>query len=157
MRNLLLFVFLSALLPACGPNYVYEETQIIPEEGWTYADTLDFSFSIDDTLKLYNLYLELDHTIDYGYQNLYAKVYTRFPSGERKGQTISLELADHTGAWQGDCRGEKCRFLAPIQMNAFFNEQGVYAFTLEQYMRESPVTGMQTISLKLEDTGESRQ
>jgi len=154
MRNFLLFTFLSVLLSACGPNYIYEETHLLGEEGWAYADTLDFSFPITDTTALYNLYLELEHSTIYGSQNLYTKIYTRFPSGERKGQIISLELADKVGSWQGDCRGEKCSFLAPIQMNAFFSEPGEYVFTLEQYMRESPVAGIGSVSFKLEDTGE---
>lgn len=156
MKNRLLFFLVSALLTACGPDYIYEKQYPLEEEGWAYADTLDFTFSIDDTLTLYNLYLEVTHTTDYAYQNLYTRIYTRFPSGERKGQTVSLELADRTGAWQGDCRGQTCRFLAPIQMNAFFNEPGAYVFTLEQYMRESPVAGLQTVGFKLEETGESR-
>ena len=156
MRNFLIFIFLSVLLSACGPNYLYEETTPLPKAGWTYADTLDFTLSIEDTLALYNLYLEIEHATTYSYQNLYAQIYTRFPSGERKGQTISLELADKTGAWQGDCGKENCRFLAPIQMKAFFNEVGEYVFTLEQYMRESPVEGVQAVGMKLEVTGEKR-
>ena len=156
MRNFLSFIFLSVLLSACGPNYLYDETHLLPDEGWTYADTLDFSFSIEDTMALYNLYLEIEHTTNYSYQNLYSQIYTRFPSGERISQTISLELADNTGAWQGDCSKETCLFLAPIQMNAFFNEVGEYVFTLEQYMRESPVKNVRAVGMKLEDTGEKR-
>lgn len=156
MRNLLLLAFFSVLLSACGPDYLYEETYDLEEAGWTYTDTLNFQFVIEDTLALYNLYLDVEHTTDYSYQNLYTQIHTRFPSGERMSQALSLELADKTGAWQGDCRGEKCRFLAPIQANAFFNEPGTYVITLEQYMRRSPVTGLTSIGFKLEETGSSR-
>lgn len=156
MRNLFLLSFFSVLLSACGPDYLYDETYDLEEQGWTYADTLNFQFTIDDTLALYNLYLQVEHSTDYSYQNLYTRIHTQFPSGERITQVLSLELADKAGAWQGDCRGEKCLFLAPIQPNAFFNKPGTYVITLEQYMRQSPVMGLKSIGFKLEETGKRR-
>lgn len=152
MRNLLFLAFLSILASACGPDYLYEKSFPVSEEGWAYADTVDFSFAIDDTSAVYNLYLEIDHSPDYAYQNLYARIHTRFPSGERKSQVISLELADKTGAWQGDCGKNTCAFLAPIQRNAFFKEAGAYVITLEQYMRETPIAGITAIGFKIERT-----
>ena len=144
MRNLLLLLsFLSFLLSACGPDYLYEETSDLEEAGWTYTDTLNFQFTIDDTPALYNLYLEVEHTTDYSYQNLYTQIHTQFPSGQRMSQVVSLELADKAGVW-------------PIQANAFFNEPGTYVITLEQYMRRSPVTGLTSIGFMLEETGEKR-
>ncbi len=156
MRKLLLLFLLSSLASACGSDYLFEETYPLEETGWAYTDTLDFNFSIEDTSRVYNLYLDVEHSTQYAYQNLYTKIYTRFPSGERLDKIVSLELADKTGAWQGDCSREKCRFLAPIQMNAFFNETGKYTITLEQYMRESPTEGIQGVGFKLEDTGKAR-
>lgn len=157
MKNRIILLFLlTALLSACGPNYIYKKSYNINEGGWTYEDTLNFEIEISDTSGLYNLFLELEHAPDYRFQNLYTRISTEFPTGERLQKELSLELAYKGGAWQGDCNNKVCHVLIPIQERAFFNMQGKHIITLEQFMRESPITGIKKIALKVENTGEVR-
>lgn len=146
----------SALLASCGPAFQFDESRELGEEQWAYADTLDFSFSIEDTTAIYNLYIELEHSTAYAYQNLYTQVYTRFPGGEQIRELLSLELAEKGGLWLGDCGKGYCTLRIPIQEGAYFNKAGNYTITLQQYMRVDPVSGVRSLRFMLEDTGKRR-
>jgi gliding motility-associated lipoprotein GldH len=155
--RLAVIVLLSAALGSCKQSVVYEETfEIDPQQGWPYADSLTYAFSIADTQQLYNLYLTLDHLVDYPYQNLYINIRTVFPDGKDLAQVLSLELSDKQGFWQGDCNSEDCELRIPIQEEAYFNQPGDYRIVVEQYMRTDSLRGLQSIGLQLEKTGETR-
>lgn len=158
MKDLtLLFLCFTFFLFSCGPGYDFEKKYAFDAENWAQRDTLNFSFPITDTLAIYNLYLEVEHSTAYGYQNLYTKVHTAFPSGERIGELLSLELADKAGTWLGDCGRETCVLRIPIQEGAYFSQAGQYAITVEQYMRVNPTAGIRSIGFLLEDTGKKRE
>ncbi|MCB0650739.1 MAG: gliding motility lipoprotein GldH [Saprospiraceae bacterium] len=152
----LLLLTIPLIFFACGSDYAYQKEYTIPEEGWTYQDTLDFTFDIEDTTSIYNLYLKIEHDKDYAFQNLYTKVHTKFPGGERIAETLSLELADKAGGWQGNCSKKSYQLSIPIQKNAFFNATGAYKITLEQFMRTDPVKGLHKIGFMLEKTAQTR-
>lgn len=148
---------LSILFFGCGSDYLYEKAYPIDSGNWAYTDKLDFSFEIMDTLSIYNLWLEVEHSVDYGYQNLYTRIHTRFPSGDQLQEPLSLEMADKVGRWYGDCNSRTCKLKIPIQQGAFFDQTGTYHLTVEQFMRENPVNGINTISFMVEQTGQTRQ
>jgi gliding motility-associated lipoprotein GldH len=149
--------FVGALLMlGCGGNFEYQKAYQIQDNSWNYQDTLNFNFNIEDTSRIYNLFLEIEHQNTYSYQNLYTQIHTKFPGGERLTETLSLELADKTGTWMGKCSGTTCKLLIPIQQNAFFNASGDYEITLEQYMRKNPIEGINAISFLLEKTKNTR-
>lgn len=150
---LLLFVI---LLHSCGPDTIYEKTYEISAGEWFYSDTLTYEVNIDDTLTIYNLYLDLEHSREYPFENMYVRIHTGFPSGERLSKQVSLELANEAGIWIGDCGSEVCEITIPIQMGAYFNQPGAYTFQLEQYMRRNPLPGVQSISLRIEEAEEKR-
>ncbi len=146
----------AILLSACGPDYIVNETSEIPGSQWGYADSIRFEIDIPDTARIYNLWLTLDHSPEFEWQNLYVRIHTLFPDGKRLSSPLSLELADKGGAWQGHCNRKRCRFRIPIQEGAYFQIPGRYAFTIEQYMRQSPVNGLQRWHFQIEDTGKMR-
>ena len=154
--SVLFFLAAFFFLASCSPGYDYEKQYELTGGYWAQDDTLDFAFSIEDTLAIYNLYLEVEHSASYGYQNLYTKIYTQFPSGERIEELLSLELADKAGVWLGNCNSESCVLKIPIQEGAYFNQAGEYAVTVKQYMRVNPVEGIRSIGFMLEDTGQKR-
>lgn len=151
------WLFLTTFLFfSCGQNYLFEQTHHIENGEWKYENTFDYTFDITDTTKIYNLLLEVEHTVEYAFQNCYFKIYTQFPSGEKTDQLLSIDLADGIGRWQGNCSSTSCTVLLDIQKRAFFNALGTHTITLEQYMRKNPLKGIESLSIKLEDTGVSR-
>lgn len=143
-------------LISCGPNYIYEQTFEIANTEWAYKDTLDFEVEISDTLEIYNLYLDIEHTTDYAKQNIYIMIYTQFPSGERIKERVAIDFADKMGQWYGTCNNSTCQLRINIQQGAFFNLAGRHRFTIEQYMRINPLPGIKSIAFRIEDTGQKR-
>lgn len=144
------------LLLGCGPNYILDKKYEIENSEWTYRDTLNFEVNITDSLKIYNLYLQMEHSTDFPRQNMYVRIHTKFPSGKRISEQVSLEMANKAGVWYGNCNREWCRFTLPIQQGAYFDLPGDYEFTVEQYMRIDPLPGLKSLAFKVEDTGLTR-
>lgn len=160
MRNTFQLNVLAALalfLGGCNSNIVYKASKEIPGGVWSYQDTLLFDFNIEDTLSVYNLNLEIEHSPEFSYQNLYTRIFTGFPSGDRARQVVSLELADKSGMWQGKCGKNKCLLKIPIQENAYFNQRGAYSMTIEQYMRQDNLPGVYGFTLSIEKQDRQRE
>ncbi len=153
-----LFLAFAFLLTACGKEkIVFEKEYPIPNNAWTYADTLNFAFDIVDTLALYDIVVHIKHRSDYGFQNLYTRIATKFPNGDRRSQTLNFDLADNTGKWVGKKSSDNWDFEVKIQQNAFFNQTGQHIITLEQMMRVSSLSGIERIDLQVIDKGDKRQ
>jgi gliding motility-associated lipoprotein GldH len=138
---------------ACGTNYEYHSTESIEDACWTYTDTINFDFTIEDTSAIYTLYVDFDHTADYPYQNVYTKLYTRFPNGKRLSRVTSFNLFNNQGESNGNCSGDACNVHLILQENAFFSDPGNYTITLEQNMRKDSIRGIKAIGLAIEKTG----
>lgn len=148
---LFIFSLLSILLlVGCDRPYVFEKTQSILDSAWHYDNGLAYTFDISDTASIYNIVLEMEHSSEYAYQNCYLKIHTGFPNGKKTAQVLSVDFADGIGRWQGDCGSKSCKILIDLQKNARFNQLGKHTIYLEQYMRKSPLVGINSVTLKLE-------
>lgn len=158
MNKLLQCVLLFSVIFifGCGPDYIFEKTYEIKDNTWTYADSVQFEVDIPDSLKIYNLYIDVGHATDFPKQNMYVMIHTTFPTGERLSEKVSLEMANKAGVWFGDCNSEWCDFKVAIQQDAYFNTIGKYFFTIEQFTRIDSLPGIKSIAFKIEDTGKSR-
>lgn len=155
-RHLALWLLAGALvcLSACENNYHYNETQEIAGGNWTYSDTLDFRFRIDDTMAMYNLYLDIRYADTFATQNVYVKLHTVFPDGKRMSKQRSFDLFDARGQPLGECSGRTCRLHTLLQENAYFNAPGEYRIALEQYTRRDVLPGILSIGLSLDAVGQ---
>lgn len=145
------------LLTNCDKtNYLFKAETAFENSTWKYADTINFSVTIEDTLKRYNLGLDLNHATDYLNQNIYLKIHTKFPNGQRFSQRVNIDLADKTGKWYGKCSGGDCNLEAYIQKDAFFNQIGTYTFTIEQFTRNEALENINNLTFYIEDTGNVR-
>ena len=143
-----LAVAAAAVLTACGPDVVYERDVPLPGT-WTYADSVTFAYDIADTSRAYDLQLSLKHTDAFATQNLYARFVTVYPDGRRQSEPVSLELADQTGRWLGDCSGEACELRIPLQDSTRFPLPGEYGLVVHQYMRTDALTGVNGVGLRI--------
>ena len=147
-----LFLAFTFLLTACGKEkIIFEKEYPIPNSAWTYADTLNFAFDIVDTMALYDIVVHIKHRSDYGFQNLYTRISTKFPTGDRRSQTLNFDLADNTGKWNGEGSGKTRSYSVDIQQNAFFNQAGKHIITLEQFMRTEALASIESVSLRIVD------
>lgn len=136
-------------LTACNKDIIFDKTIKIPDASWSYDNPLPFEFEVSDTTKTYQILLEVEHAGDFGFQNCYVQITTKFPNGEVKKQPVSLELAAQSGIWTGKCSGNDCNLEIPLQAKAKFKQPGKHSIIVEQFMRVNPLLGIKAISLKI--------
>ena len=145
---LFLFISLSGLLASCGEQPLYSEHSNIVEP-WAYADSIIFHLPAPDTSQGYGMVLNLSHTTEYPFENIYLKIGTTFPSGRFSSALLNLDLADKSGAWYGDCSGAKCKRSVPLREYFAFSEAGSYTISMQQYTRSENLAGVQGLELEL--------
>jgi gliding motility-associated lipoprotein GldH len=127
MRNFYLLILAISLI-SCD-NTVYESYYSFENESWNSDSLKSFDFEIIDTLATYSLSLNVRHSIDYEYQNLFV-----FVSGEVN-DTIELMLADKNGKWKGSGISDVREFTHSLKKDRTFSKKGKYSINIEQAMR----------------------
>ena len=127
MRNCYLLILAISLI-SCD-NTVYENYYSFENESWNSDSLKSFDFEIMDTLVTYNLSLNVRHSTDYEYQNLFV-----FVSGEVN-DTIELILADKNGKWKGSGISDVREFTHSLKKDRTFSKKGKYSINIEQAMR----------------------
>lgn len=139
---------LALALVGCDAPF-YSKSYSFTNDTWKYDDPRSFSFEIEDTTKMYDMILKIDHTDQFPYQNLYVKTTTTFPSDSITNQSLSLEMSNEAGFWFGECKGSNCALSIPIQSKIRFMQSGQYNLSLEQYTRTDTLRGMRSIELRI--------
>lgn len=147
---LVLAVVATLLFTGCNSDAVMEDQQQIKDHRWDYADAKTFTATITDTIQHYNIYVSLRHGFNFEWRNMWVKIETTFPDGKTYERRVNLLLAEADGVWHGDCLGDNCDLLIPIQDNAFFPQTGKYTFKISQDMRVNPLQFVKTIGMRLE-------
>ncbi|MEM9886885.1 MAG: gliding motility lipoprotein GldH [Bacteroidota bacterium] len=147
------FTFLIVCF-ACQPNYLYQEEIILSNATWTYERDVVYSFDIQDTSTTYHLYLDIQHSTQFPFQNLYTNVQTTYPSGRQADSRISIDLANKLGAWYGKCKQENCLLRVQLQQNTFFKELGKHEIRFQQYTRKEALEGVHSLGFIVEQVKE---
>ncbi len=140
MRNYLVFCFIVCLA-SCGPHPEVSIHRKV-SRPWTYDQHMIFPLKIEDTTSVYEMVLDLDHSEDYEYQNLYVKIITSFPDGTSTDDVVSLNLTDGMGSFKGECHSKKCK--TPILLHDKFKVKipGTYTLTIYQHSRKDSLDGV---------------
>ena len=141
MKCLYLF-FILLLLSACHSEVVFSAKKIFDNDVWTYSDNMSIQIDNKDTIQRYDLLLEVEHSLEYRYQNIYLNIHTKFPDGNTRSQSLSIDFADKIGRWQGKCSSGYCSLPIVLQENIYFNQVGQYELVLEQHTRVDSLLGM---------------
>lgn len=147
MKSIVTFVVIL-FITSCNTLDVFEKTKAFPEHEWKSNDKPAFTFNINDTSSLYNMYVVIRHEDAYRYKNIWLNVLVKDPDSS---YTIKREftLADNT-KWLGtgidDIIEHRIIFNAlPISL-----KKGNYTFTLEQIMREDPLQHILNAGIRVE-------
>ena len=154
MKSSLLYIFLSLFaitaLTSCDNDVVFEENAEIAGATWNQHDGKFFEFDIEDTLKLYNFYVNVRNSESYAYSNLYVFVEMEFPNGKKSIDTLECPLADAAGNWYGSGLGDI--YDNRIKM---YNEprrfplSGHYKIGIFQAMRTENLEGIYDVGFRL--------
>jgi gliding motility-associated lipoprotein GldH len=156
MKNRISLLLISMLgllcLTACDPNRLYETNTPVANEKWMYNDIKSFALEVKDTNTHYNIYINLRHSFQFDWRNIYVQVGTQLPDGKKMEKRVNLPLCESDGKWYGSCLGDNCDIPIEIQHDAKFPMVGKYTFTIRQDMRVNPLDKMKSVGLRVEKT-----
>lgn len=140
---------LVALFAACTDTAVVDKNIAIADHKWRYDDPVSIDVHISDANKPYRVYLNLRHTPDYRYANIFMLIHLHQPDGKDTTERIELTLAEPDGRWLGNGTGSVYAHQQLIKDRFFFPDTGRYVFTIEQNMRENPLPEISDVGLRI--------
>lgn len=153
MNKMKYIVFFSLLLlvslQSCDNNVVFEDIKPVDGGVWNVADAKSFEFDIEDTLRLYNFYVNIRNGEEYAYSNLYVFVEMEFPNGKKSIDTLECPLADAMGNWYGSGLGKIYDNRILFRERKKFPLSGKYKLEIHQAMRSENLEGIYDVGFRL--------
>jgi len=149
-RNLFFVFALLVIFSSCDPQRIYEKNIQVNPNGWPAGEEVLFEVPVNDSLMLHNFYVNLRHTENYKFSNLYLFIETHFPGGSHARDTIELILADNTGKWYGNGFGKIKEYKVLIRQAVTFPVTGIYNISIVQGMRDENLQGIEDVGIRIE-------
>ena len=141
-------------LTACDGSVYYDESRSVDEHGWVPQDSVCFDVEVDDTTHLFNFLVEVRNSVEYPYSNTFLFIGTTFPDGSVARDTMECPLADPEGRWLGKRTGRYVDTRYRLRGgSARFPMKGRYHFAITNGMRDSAISGIKDIGLRVEYSG----
>lgn len=137
------------LLTGCDQKTIYSENKMVENDVWRAGNKLVFEFNVPDTATLYNFFLNVRHTTEYKYSNLYFFISTKLPDGQTGRDTLELILADKEGKWFGKGIGKTRDYQVLLKRAVRLSMAGKYRFIIEQAMREEELEGISDVGIHI--------
>ncbi len=146
------FLLIALFASGCTEAVVFQEDAQIPNGQWERGWNPTFSFEVTDTVNAHDVYLDVRHTGDYPFSNLFTFVKLTGPGGEHLTDTVECTLADPTGRWYGKGTGFVNSYRAHVlyKMRNRFPRTGRYSIQLEQAMRRDTLPGVMDVGISVE-------
>ena len=145
-NNSFLFFLIAVLaLTSCDSNRVFDEYQSVPNT-WNKENIISFSVTPTDSVKPFNLFVNLRNTNAYKYSNIFLIVEMINPHGKTQKDTLEYKMAEPNGKLLGtgytDIKENKLWYKEGF----VFNETGDYTVKIQQAMRErGKVNGVENL------------
>ena len=133
MKNGAFFLMILCFL-ACNNNVLFKAEKEIANT-WHTDSLLTFQFSVSDTNTTFYSEINIRHTTDYSYKNLFVFIHNTNPNGKTVTDTVECVLADKTGKWKGRGVGDILDFTKIYHDSILFETSGEYRIGIEQAMR----------------------
>lgn len=130
---------------SCDKDRVFDEYKNI-NGSWKKTDTINFSFDQNDTIKPYNLFLNVRSNNDYPFNNLYLIVSLTQPDNLVKTDTLEYLMANPDGSLMGEGFSDIKESKLWYQEGFVFNKKGKYNISISQAVRETgDINGIQDL------------
>jgi len=153
-KSLLVAMALFGLfaLSSCTRGLVYEKYLEIEGNSWEYESPVTFEVSIEELNKEYDLYVNLRHSNDYPYSNIWLMLFSLPPNGQPTQQRLELKLAKPDGAWIGNGMGSTITHEIRVRTGMRFTEVGTYTYTIQHDMRMNQVPAVSHVGIRMEES-----
>jgi len=143
-------MLISLFALACTSNDVYFQYRSVNSKGWNKDSLYTFDIPINDTTATYNVYVNVRNRGEYPYQNLWLFLSKTNPDKIQTRDSIECYLADQRGKWLGSGIGSILEMPVIYQQNIRFKSVGTYHYKIVQGMRDSILTGINDIGMRVE-------
>ncbi len=143
----------ALMLSSCifnDKNTVVDNNTEIINQNWAYVNKIKTDININDTISLYNIYINLRVTTDYKYSNLFLLIHQTGADNNSIKQRKEITLANRDGEWLGQGSGNFYTYQEPFKANYKFTKKGLYHFIIEQNMRDNPLREVSDVGLRIE-------
>tara|TARA_B100001142_G_scaffold329103_1_gene391179 strand:- start:3766 stop:4239 length:474 start_codon:yes stop_codon:yes gene_type:complete len=130
-------LFLIITIFSCKERTVFKGDIDIINSSWHTDSVALFEFEVKDTISYFSTELNIRHTVEYPFQNLFIFIKTVTPKGDNIIDTVECILADKNGKWHGRGIGDIVDFSMEFNPSTTFKISGIYKIELEQAMRYS--------------------
>lgn len=152
--NKLLF-FLCLITVSCSYNSSEDQYHVFDEKIWDSDSVILFGISSKDSTERYKVTLNVRHTTDYRFQNLY--LFTHF---QGVSDTVELMVSEKNGKWKGSGIGDAREISYILKKDVYFEKKTDYNFSVEQAMRYgnknkiNKLKGLVAVGLSVEKSDE---
>ncbi len=139
----------ALLLASCTDSALVDRNVPITDRAWHYDDRPSVTAHITDTTNRYDVYLNLRHTPDYRYANIFVLLHEQAPDGRDTTERFEIRLAEPDGRWLGRGGGSVYTHQQLVKENVRFADTGKYVFAFEQNMRENPLLEVTDVGIRI--------
>lgn len=150
MNRTILATCIVAVGASCGPALVHQSDTEVPDGNWSRAWQPEFTFDISDTVNAHDVFIDLRHTGDYPFSDLYLFATVAGPGLPTVRDTVECLLADANGRWYGKGLGFIKNAHVLYKLNKRFPRAGRYSIRLEQAMRVDPLPAVIDVGISVE-------
>jgi gliding motility-associated lipoprotein GldH len=143
-------------LISCTTVDLYEKTAAIPGHSWKNSYKPSFTFTIKDTVAPYQLFLVLRHTDKYNYNNIWVNISVKYPGSDsliifRADKKLGSDEKGWLGTGMDDIYEHRIDLQKElVDNNISLRKKGDYTFTIQQIMRENPLSNVLNVGLRIE-------
>ena len=142
---------LAWMWQSCDSKVYYTAERDVDESGWNMNDRLNFDVDVEDTLQIFDFYIDVRNSVQYPKANTFFFINTTFPDGSVAYDTLECPLADPEGRWLGKHTGRYVDARYRLRGgSARFPMTGRYHFAIANGMRDSAISGLKDIGLRVE-------
>jgi gliding motility-associated lipoprotein GldH len=136
MRNSIPAILFFMFLASCNSGPVVGETRSLTGT-WNKEQSIEFQIPQLDSLRNYNVFLNVRNSNEYKFNNLFLLVSIDFPHGKTVIDTLEYRLAKPDGTWLGTGLGSIKENKFWYKENVSFKEEGIYKLTIAQAVRNN--------------------
>jgi gliding motility-associated lipoprotein GldH len=136
MRNSIPAILFFMFLASCNSGPVVGETRSLTGT-WNKEQSIEFQIPQLDSLRNYNVFLNVRNSNEYKFNNLFLLVSITFPHGKTVIDTLEYRLANPDGTWLGTGLGSIKENKFWYKENVSFKEEGIYKLTIAQAVRNN--------------------
>lgn len=145
-----LLFFVSLGLVGCGETAIVDVNTNIGNRSWSYEKKIKVPVQIKDASQSYNIYLNLRHTPEYKYSNIFVLIHQKTAGLKTVTERREFKLAYPDGEWLGSGAGNFYTYQLLFRKGYKFPKSGTYIFEIEQNMRDNPLKEISDIGLRVE-------